>query len=199
MRFLALRAFLKTKKGRYILLASFVLVVIIGFGVHRSLSYKSPEYIKNETQIKQAIATGWQLKYAASVKSNKDRVLEIRKLMPDFYSNNKGELTKQQRLITTALDNTIEEGSTSPIYERYNKDENQAIVGFQVNGYNFDYIRIEEDRATVKADIEYRIERLMLAQRYPTIASNTYQWELIKSKNKWLIEKEDLIQEDGVK
>lgn len=199
MRLPALRRFLRTKAGRYALLASFVLILLLSFGVRAALNYKSPEYIKNEQMVMQTIAMAWPLKHLACVESNQDKMLEIRKRLAEYYNNSNGELTKQQRFITLGSDNSQIKGALPESYENYYLDENQAIVDFKIMDYKFNDIIIKKNRATVKADIEYRIERRMLSQQYPTIASNAYQWELEKSNDKWMIVKEEMVQTDKPK
>jgi len=190
------KSFLKTKKGKYILITLATLVVVLGFGAHKAISYKSPEYLENERLIKQTIQTGWPLKILASLEENKDKLDEFRKQLPEYYSNEQQELTKQQRLVTiAAAEYEVEEGSMPQVYEKYYAGEKQ-VLGIRFSEFDVTDIRIKKDRATVTAKIEYFKDKFTLSQKYSSLISETYKWELVKSKDKWLIVKEELLQGD---
>lgn len=188
--------FSKLRKSRYALPFAVALIVVIAFAAYKIVNYKSPEYIKNEEEIKKTIATGWPIKHLATVESNQDKLDEFRKALPEYYSNDERELTKQQQFITVALNTTVERGVLPEVYEKYYLDENQAVTAFKATTIEFDKIRIKKDRAEVEADLEYYVKRRALSQEYSTYGKDTYRWDLVKKKDKWLIEKETLIPKD---
>jgi len=191
-----LEFFSKLRKSRYTLPSMVALIVVIAFVAYKAINYKSPEYIKNEEEIKKTIAAGWPIKHLATVESNQDELDEFRKALPEYYSNDERELTKQQQLITVSLDTTVERGILPEVYEKYYLDENQAVTAFRATSIKFDKIRIKKDRAEVDAEIEYYVKRRALTQEYSTYGKDMYHWKLAKTKGKWLIEKETLVPKD---
>lgn len=188
--------FSKLRKSRYALPSAVALIMVIAFVAYKIVNYKSPEYIKNEEEIKKTIATGWPIKHLATVEGNQDKLDEFRKVLPEYYSNDERELTKQQQFITIALNTTVERGMLPEVYEKYYLDEDQAVTGFRATGIKFDKIRIKKDRAEVEAEVEYYVKRRALTQEYSTYGKDAYRWDLVKKKDKWLIEKEILILKD---
>lgn len=185
--------FSKLRESRYALPSAVALIVVIAFVVYKIVNYKSPEFVKSENEIKKTIASGWPIKYVATVEGNQDELDDYRKLLPEYYSNNERELTKQQQFITAALNTTVERGVLPQVYEKYYLDEDQAVTGFRAMNIKFDKIRIKKDRAEVEAEVEYYVKRRVLKQDYSTYGKDTYHWDLVRTKGKWLIEKETLI------
>ncbi|MBS3909955.1 MAG: hypothetical protein KGZ93_10115 [Actinobacteria bacterium] len=183
-------------RRKYIMPVAIILLVVLGFIAYKATTKQSPEYTENVEQIKRTIAFGWPIKNLARVEGNKEDVLEWRKKLSEIYSNEEQELTKQQRFITIALDNKAEPGAVPEIYTKYYTDDNVAVVGFNVTGFEFEEAQIKQDRATVKGEVEYSIRRRTLAQEYGTLGSNRYEWQLVKTKGKWLIVKETILTED---
>lgn len=184
---------LQSKRARYLLAGTVVLTALISLGAYKAATYKSPEYIKNESEVKRAVVLGWPIKHMASVESNREQVDEFRVQLPKYYCNDKGELTKQQRLITAEIRNTSQKGTFPEIVEQYNTDENQAIIDFRFSDISFEDIRIRKDQATVIAEVEYLIKRRFLTQQYGSMASNKYQWVLKKTNDEWLIVEEQML------
>jgi hypothetical protein len=184
------------KRRKYFMPMIIIILVALGFIAYKATARQSPEYIENVNQAKRTIALGWPIKHLATVEGNQENTLELRKKLSDYYGNQEQELTKQQRFITIALDKDVNRDDLPGVYTKYYVDDNTAIVGFNVSGFIFDDVRIEQDKATVTGKVEYLIKRRMLSQEYGTLASNTYEWQLVKTGGKWLIVKETVLLED---
>ncbi|HEY3373514.1 MAG TPA: hypothetical protein VGK02_00420 [Candidatus Aquicultor sp.] len=189
-----LRRILKSRRNKIILAgAAVVLIVGIAYGAQTATKYKSPAEIKDEQTIVNTAVNGWAVKYTATMEANQKKVNEYRMTLPQYYSNDKGELTVQQRLITAFLDTKIENGQEPWMYQNYYTDNNQAVVDFRVTGFKLDSIKIGSTTATVKGRIEYFISRRQLSQVYPSDSAAVCKWDFVKKGNKWLIEDETLV------
>jgi len=177
---------LRLQKKSYLIIAGVVAAILLLAGSQVILGgKKSDENTKKAMEVKQFVLEGWRIKNDARLYENREKLLDFKQRLMDYYSAESGALIEQQRLIDAL--------TAADVAASTDDNSGEQILSFNLSDVTFSKEKVTDKEAELTAELEFFMKYHTKTQTYSTSGKNTYNWQLKKEKDKWKIVKEELV------